>query len=272
MTSAAQIKANQLNGKKSKGPTSQQGKQISSQNAIIHGVLSDRYLLPNEDIDAIAALEQSIYEVYLPTDAIENALVERLVLSCIRQQRLEQAENAKIILSMTPELLANEINESLGLPYGQKISAEYISANTEYNYQYFLMVSKEFYENNLERLYQDLPKLEACAPFTWDLLGAKPKEYNITFQNLINDPAIFIKALAEIEALAKKHVQANEHKHRAYLIAEQLKISKRIPEGKDFDLISKYQAQLDNEIFRTIDQLKKHREWKMKTIDADLLE
>ena len=272
MTSAAQIKANQRNGKKSKGPASQEGKEISSQNAVIHGVLSDRLLLPNEDVEAIAALEQSIYEVYQPTDAVEHALVERILLSYIRQQRLEQAENAKLNLSMTPELLAIEINESLSLPFGQRVTAEDISINTENQYLYHSRTLKEFEGIDLKEAEHDFPALEAKAPYTWLLLGTKPKEYKITFEQLISNSALVTQALTEIKEKATQHTQANAHKHRAYLIAQQLKIAKRIPDGKDFDLISKYQSQIDNEISRAVDQFKRHREWKTKIIEAEVLQ
>ena len=269
MASTAQIKANQRNGKKSKGPTSQQGKAISSQNALIHGVLSDRLLLPNEDAEAIAALEQSIYEVYQPSDAIEHALVERILLSYIRQQRLEQAENAKIKLSMRPELLAIEINESHNIPFSQRITERDISVNTEEEYQYHSIILKELDGIDLNANKYDFHILEETAPFTWRLLADKPKEYKITFEKMTSNPTLVKQALMEILNKALQHIQVNANKHRAFLIAEQLKIAKRIPDGKDFDLISKYQSQIDNEICRAIDQFKKHREWKIKTIDAE---
>ena len=176
MTSAAQVKANQRNGKKSKGPTSDAGKAISSQNAVIHGALSDRLLLPNEDIDAIAALEQSIYEVYQPRDAVEHALLERIILGYIRQQRLERAENAKIKLSMTSERLAIEINQLLNPPFNQRITAEDISENTEMNYQCYLRALREFNGINLKADQHDLPALEAFNLDEKDLLARIAEE------------------------------------------------------------------------------------------------
>jgi hypothetical protein len=49
MTTEAQIKANQENAKKSTGPTSIEGKQRSSMNAITHGIFAKIPLLPGEN-------------------------------------------------------------------------------------------------------------------------------------------------------------------------------------------------------------------------------
>ncbi len=51
MASASQINANRENAKKSSGPTTEEGKQTSSRNALKHGLASngDFYLLENED-------------------------------------------------------------------------------------------------------------------------------------------------------------------------------------------------------------------------------
>ena len=49
MTSDAQIRANQSNAQKSKGPTSIEGKKKSSMNAITHGIFSKIAILPSED-------------------------------------------------------------------------------------------------------------------------------------------------------------------------------------------------------------------------------
>jgi hypothetical protein len=50
MTTEAQIKANQMNGKRSTGPTSIEGKNRSSLNAMTHGILSTITTLPGEDL------------------------------------------------------------------------------------------------------------------------------------------------------------------------------------------------------------------------------
>ena len=46
MTSPAKIRANQRNARKSTGPTSSAGKQVSSQNALRHGLAATKYLDP----------------------------------------------------------------------------------------------------------------------------------------------------------------------------------------------------------------------------------
>ena len=49
MATEAQIKANQENAKKSTGPTSIEGKQRSSMNAMTHGIFANIPILPGEN-------------------------------------------------------------------------------------------------------------------------------------------------------------------------------------------------------------------------------
>ena len=49
MASEAQIRANQENAQKSKGPTSVEGKKKSSLNAVTHGIFFIFSILPGED-------------------------------------------------------------------------------------------------------------------------------------------------------------------------------------------------------------------------------
>ena len=52
MSSEKQIEANRQNGSASKGPTSEQGKAISSKNSLEHGLTAKESLLPTEDAEA----------------------------------------------------------------------------------------------------------------------------------------------------------------------------------------------------------------------------
>ena len=111
MATEAQIKAKQENAKKSTGPSTFEGKQKSSMNAMIHGIFSKIPLLPGENLEQFNLLEEEIIKAYQPTDAMECMLVQRVYLTCIRQIRLREAEAAKLEISMMPEIIGKTVTQ-----------------------------------------------------------------------------------------------------------------------------------------------------------------
>ena len=57
MTSDKQKASNRANAAKSTGPRSAAGKKKSSQNALVHGLTSQKSLLPNEKAEEYAQFE-----------------------------------------------------------------------------------------------------------------------------------------------------------------------------------------------------------------------
>jgi hypothetical protein len=51
-----------------------------------------------------------------------------------------------------------------------------------------------------------------------------------------------------------------------------MRIIHRIPHGIDITLMTKYQVQLDNDLYRAMDVLKKYRENKAKLIEGELVD
>jgi hypothetical protein len=92
MSTTAQIEANRLNAQSSTGPTSPEGKAKSSLNALSHGFYSKHPLLPDEDPAELELLRSSLIESYKPQDGAELLLVERIVSSQWKLQRLNKLE------------------------------------------------------------------------------------------------------------------------------------------------------------------------------------
>jgi hypothetical protein len=92
MSTAAQIEANRLNAQSSTGPTSPEGKAKSSLNALSHGFYSKHLLLPDEDPAELELLRSSLIESYNPQDGAELLLVERIISSQWKLQRLNKLE------------------------------------------------------------------------------------------------------------------------------------------------------------------------------------
>jgi hypothetical protein len=88
MSSDARINASRANGRKSRGPKTPEGKAISSQNRVNHGLFVDRSLLPGEDKKELRkVLARELLE-HQPESPIENQIVQKLALYQWKQMRI----------------------------------------------------------------------------------------------------------------------------------------------------------------------------------------
>ena len=270
--SKAKIKANRQNAKRSTGPISIQGKLKVSQNAITHGIFAASPLLPNENAEEFKNLCQGIAEVYPAVDAIAAGLVERIILAIWRQKRLRIAEAAKLQISMTPEIMAEEISDLLRLPYSMRINAEAISQEQEDAYNYWKKVVKEFDRLNIKAAPSNLAQVSTGAPNVYYQLKQHALKSVASYDIFMKSPDKIIASLESIKKQAEDIVANNEIKHTAYTIAEQMKLAKLIPDSKSVDFLSKYQVQLDTDFYRAVDAYKKHIAWRAENLELEVTE
>ncbi len=270
--SKAQIRANRENAKRSTGPKTIQGKLKVSQNAITHGIFATSPLLPHENAHEFAVLSQSIAEVYPPVDAIAAGLVERIILAIWRQKRLRIAEAAKLQISMTPEIMAEEITEALKLPFGRRLNAQSISEDQESTYIYWKEVVEEFEKINIKATPKNLVQLSTTFPKIYYQLKKDALNAMVSYDEFMKNPDKIIASLEKTKKYAEDFVAANAINHTAYNIAEQMKLAKLIPAGANMDFLCKYQVQLDTDLYRGIEAYKKHLEWRMENIEMEVVE
>ena len=268
--SKAKIKANRQNAKRSTGPISIQGKLKVSQNAITHGIFAASPLLPNENAEEFKNLCQGIAEVYPAVDAIAAGLVERIILAIWRQKRLRIAEAAKLQISMTPEIMAEEISDLLRLPYSMRINAEAISQEQEDAYNYWKKVVEEFDRLNIKAAPSNLAQVSTGAPNVYYQLKQHALKSVASYDIFMKSPDKIIASLESIKKQAEDIVANNEIKHTAYTIAEQMKLAKLIPDSKSVDFLSKYQVQLDTDFYRAVDAYKKHIAWRAENLELEV--
>lgn len=91
--------SSRLNGAKSSGPVTPEGKVASSQNALKTGIFSKRRLLSDEDPAAYQALVESLNDTFNPASMVEQILIDRMAMSRHRLARLERAEAAVVELA-----------------------------------------------------------------------------------------------------------------------------------------------------------------------------
>ena len=99
MTSLKQIEANRRNAQKSTGPTSAEGKQRASRNALRHGLTAETVIVPLEDADDYEAFEESVAASFDPETAVERELILRLTSLLWRLRRATSIETGLFTLT-----------------------------------------------------------------------------------------------------------------------------------------------------------------------------
>jgi hypothetical protein len=96
--SQSRIDANRENAQHSTGPKTEEGKKISSLNALRNGFNSPVDVLPHEDMQAYLGLGKEFTETWQPKGAYEVRLVQTMTSQHWRMQRCASIENAMFAL------------------------------------------------------------------------------------------------------------------------------------------------------------------------------
>jgi hypothetical protein len=83
-----QIEASRINGRRSKGPVTLEGKYNSARNNTRHGLLAQTVVLEKESEERFLALLDEYMQIHQPQSAQEAALVESMVVSWWRLLRI----------------------------------------------------------------------------------------------------------------------------------------------------------------------------------------
>ena len=272
MATEAQIKANQENAKKSTGPATSEGKQRSSMNAMIHGIFSKIPLLPGENQEQFKLLEDEIIKAYQPTDAMEYHLVQRIYLTCIRQIRLREAEAAKLEISMMPEVMCKSVTQLFEHNSDKKFTAEDISELTEAHYMFAQALEKEIKESGYASLALTIEMIKEKMPLTSrHMKDIHEEEYKLSWEEFIQKPGMLRAAISMLAKRVKIQLASTKNNHIAYTLKHKLKIVHRIPQGDDMALFTKYQVQLDTDLYRAMKALQEYRNNKSKLIEGEVI-
>ena len=271
MTTEAQMKANQENAKRSTGPTSIEGKERSSMNAMTHGVFAQIPILPGEDVEALTSLADAINNTYKPKDAMELMLVERIIMATFRQIRLREAEAANIKINMTEERITESLNISMEVPYLDRFTSHDLTPEKETYYQYFLEVSKEFKDQGDASIDYSIDTIQSKMPLTFEFLKQKATEYKTTWEILMKNPEMIKIAMKEIRDRINNYLEKNKYAHTAFYLLEEIKIIHRLPNSRDMALFNRYQTQFDNDLYRAMNAFEKYRNTKPKIIEGNII-
>ncbi len=272
MATEAQIKANQENAKKSTGPATEGGKKISSMNAMTHGIFSTIPLLPGENLEQFKLLEEEIIKAYQPMDAMECLLVQRVYLTCMRQIRIREAESAKLEISMMPEVMCKTVTQLFEHNSDKRFTAEDISELTEAHYMFAQALEKEIKESHYQSLALTIEMIKEKMPLTSrHIKDIHEEEYKLSWEEFIQKPGMLRAAISMLAKRVKIQLASTKNNHIAYTLKHKLKIVHRIPHGDDMTLFTKYQVQLDTDLYRAMKALQDYRNNKAKLIEGEVI-
>jgi hypothetical protein len=86
-----------VNGGKSRGPTSPQGRHNADHAKLTHGLTAKALaILPGEDPEEVAACVQRLFEELIPVGELQNEIFGRLATACTLRRRGDRALAAKL--------------------------------------------------------------------------------------------------------------------------------------------------------------------------------
>jgi hypothetical protein len=94
MISEKRSQAARINGARSRGPVTPEGKAISSRNALRHGLLADIVVLSNEDAKTFEGVFHMLIERFSPVDDVELSAIEEMAAAHWRLRRVMSMERA----------------------------------------------------------------------------------------------------------------------------------------------------------------------------------
>jgi hypothetical protein len=122
MTSFRQIEANRRNALRSTGPTTEEGKHRSRQNAVRHGLGAETVVETVEDIDDYRGFEAAVIADYDARTAVERELVLRLASLLWRLRRANAIETD--LIRIQAEILQYRRSTQLPVAVGTDIGED----------------------------------------------------------------------------------------------------------------------------------------------------
>lgn len=253
-------RANRRNAQLSTGPTSAQGRQRSSQNALQHGILSRKLLLSTEDPAEFEALLQQLLLELAPQGLLEQALVERIAVAMWRQRRLLAAESATISLQQQ-ELSYARRQKLLHMADLQPSDMEWLEVIERYTPD--LQATQQVYEQ-LRGMPEgtDLPRIQKHFHQVWlELISEfEVPEDASAGQQL----AGLADAMADAgQTLAVWLLQQRRYFSKLLRLLQALQQVRQACAVPDMsDVLVRYQSALDNDVYKAVRALRetqKHR-------------
>lgn len=274
MTTEKQIKANQANAKKSTGATSDEGKAVIATNALKHGLFAQRLILQDENLDEYAQLIDGLFNSLNPVGTLEQLLVEKIAVATWKQLRLVRAESASIELdrSMSIEKNRKAVGNTMGRKWDEPdITIEEFEPLSEDDEAQLIWCNNVITERDTisyEILKQsNIAKLKTDAPIIYEQLSVEAESEDMSLDEYVahlnsdSDDGVY-QWSCELRTWANKELARINRRGIVQAIGSQVRAKLTSPIHNE--LLARYQAGIDNELYKAIEALRKQQEWRSK--------
>ena len=274
MTTAKQVKANQANSKKSTGAKTEQGKQAVANNAVKHGIFSTRLIMSFESVEEYAELLDGLIDSLHPVGTVEQLLVEKVAVAMWRQLRLTRAESASIEMgrSVNKYTIRNQVQDIACDDYESLSTIDFMPETEaqKNNVKWCKQVIKEFTDNLENGKLSDLEHIRQAPKIIEQLETETKQDDQESVQSYIDTLSGGLEAwVFELIEWCELELKKAESKSKQYKeISQALEIvqAKESAPIKN-DLIMRYQAALDGELYKALAALRKQQEWRLTSGD-----
>ena len=267
---------------RSGGPQSDEGKKVSSRNAIKTGAYSKAVILPGEDEAEYRELEAQFMRDFAPSDIAEGAMVRELTVLTWKKIRLDQLEHRAVLQALNKPFASYE----LGSLFVMRPEAEWVIGSLEFlNEQYVEECSAK------RLIAQELLGSAVTPP----ILESLKKKHPFVYKDIMDEAAEYDADDLSHEALCKDTIAGDDGQQKDFLhfiIQKQVDeyddliwafeylddIQSTIQEAKDERLIdlmqrdktSRAREDLSRSFFRTLSELRKHQHWRYQRDAIDV--
>src|SRR5579862_6810683 len=155
-----QLQAARINGAKSHGPVTAEGKARSARNAIKHGLKSDMIVLEHEDRQAFEQLRESYMDDFHPANQSQADLVETMVASRWRMNRVFMIEGQLLEKEMALHRKEVEKRFSVIEPEGH-LACAFETLSQGKTLSLYLRYEAQI-NRTYERAFKQLQQLQSC--------------------------------------------------------------------------------------------------------------
>ena len=180
MSKLTKSESSRLNGAKSRGPVTPEGRAISSLNAASHGLTAKTLILRNENEAHFLEIMNAYFDYFQPSNQIEVDLISEMVAARWRLRRVWRYETAILDIEMdaqAPDFEKRFATYDEDMRGGLAFATQVDKSNGLATALRFDIHLSRTYRKSLDefRLVRRFPSVEptiACSP---DILPAKPE-------------------------------------------------------------------------------------------------
>ena len=267
--------------KRSGGPQTDEGKKITSRNALKTGAYSQSVILPGEDESEYRELEAQFLRDFAPRDIAEGAMVRELTVLTWKKIRLDQLEHRAVIQAINKPLS----NYDLGNLFLFRPEAQWVMGSPHLLTESYIEEQEAKVKIARQLLSapvspQILEGLKKSFPPLYEYVMQEADEYN--FENLSHEA--FCEAVIDDDGKSKNLLhfllnrQVDNCNDMIWAFENLDKIQVAIQENRDENLItlmkydrtSRAREDLSRSFFRTLSELRKHQHWRYQRDAIDI--